>query len=70
MIFDDEINEIGEEFNIDVIELNLVNNVAPKFKEFGEPSRKNIHYERPRYVPIGHTTNFSFWVYPKENHVI
>jgi len=41
MVFDDEINEIGEELNIDKIEINLVNNVVPKPEEFGEPSRRN-----------------------------
>ena len=30
MVFDNETNEIGEEFNIDEIESNLVNNVVSK----------------------------------------
>ena len=41
MVFDVEINEIGEEFNINEIESNLVNKVIPKLEEFGEPYRKN-----------------------------
>jgi len=58
MINENEINEIGEE--IDETETNLVNNVVPKPEEFGEPSRKNTHFLRPRYVPAGRTSNF-FW---------
>ena len=30
MVLDDEINEIGEELNIDEVESNQVNNVIPK----------------------------------------
>ena len=43
MAFDDDINEIGEELNVDKIQSNLVNNVVPKPEEFGEPSRRNTH---------------------------
>ena len=51
MTFEDhEINEIGEELDLGEIETNLVNNV-PKPEEFGEPSRQNTHFLRPRYVP-------------------
>jgi len=32
MVFDDEINEIGEDHNIDEIKSNLVNNVVPNLK--------------------------------------
>jgi len=32
MVFDDEINDIGEELNIDEIEYNLFNNIVPKIK--------------------------------------
>ena len=38
MAFDDDINEIGEELNIDKMESNLVNNFVPKLEEFGELS--------------------------------
>ena len=65
-VFEDEINEIGEELNTDEIESNLVNNVVPEPKEFGEPSRKNTHFMRPMYVPVGCTTNFSFGFIPKK----
>ena len=41
MVLDDEINEIGEELNMDEIESNLVDNVIPKPEEFGELSRRN-----------------------------
>ena len=33
---EEENNEIGEEFNIDEIESNLVNNVVPEPEEWGE----------------------------------
>ena len=42
MLFEDETNETGEEFNTDGIESNLVNNVVPKYEEFCESSRRNI----------------------------
>ena len=58
MTFNDEINEIGEEFNVDELESNLVKNVVLKVEEFGQPSRRNIHFMRPRYVLPGRTTNF------------
>jgi len=60
MTVEDEINEIGEELDLCEIESNLVNNVVPKPEEFGEPSRRNTHLIRPRYVLAGRTTNFSF----------
>jgi len=50
MVFDDKINEIGEELNLDEIEFNLVNNVIAKYEEFGDPLRRNTHFIRPRYV--------------------
>jgi len=40
MVNENEINEIGEEIDIYEIETNLVKNVVPKPKEFGEPSRR------------------------------
>ena len=70
MIFHDEINEIGEELNIDEIKSNLVDNIAPKPEEFSEPSRINTHFMRLRYLLVGHTTNVLPWVYPKEDHDI
>ena len=60
MIFDDEIKEIGEELSIHEIKTNLVNNVVSKSKEFDELSRRNIHFMRPRYIPVERTTNFFF----------
>ena len=60
MVFDDEINEIGEKLNIDKIKTNLVNNIIHKPEQNGGPSRRNAHFMRPRYVPTGRTTNFSF----------
>ena len=66
MIFDNEINEIGEELNIDEIKSNLVNNVVPKLEEFDEPSRRNTRFIRPRYIPAGRTTNFSFGFIPRK----
>jgi len=64
MIKENEINEIGEE--IDEIETNFVNNVVPKPEEFGEPSRRNTNFLRPRYVPTGRTSNFSFGFIPRK----
>ena len=58
MTTEDDINEIGEEIDLYETETNLVNNVVPKPEEFGEPSRRNTHFLRPRYVPIGCTINF------------
>jgi len=52
IVFDDKINEIGEELNLDEIESNLINNFVHKHEEFGKFSRKNTHFMRPRYVPI------------------
>jgi len=66
MVFDDEINEIEEELNIDENEMNLVNNVVLKAKEFGEPSEKNTYFMRPRYIPAECTTNFSFMFIPRK----
>ena len=60
MTVENEINEIGEEVDLYQIETNLVNNVISKSEEFDEPSRRNTHFLRPKYVPIGRTTNFSF----------
>ena len=55
ILTDEENNEIGEEFNVDEIESNLVNNFVPKM--------------RPRYVPIGRTTNFFFGFIPRKNYI-
>jgi len=52
---DEENDEVGEE-----IDLNLVNSVVPKPEEWGESSRGNTRFLRPRYVSAGRTTNFSF----------
>ena len=52
---EEENNELGEE-----IETNLVNNVVPKPEEWGESSRRNSQFLRPRYVSVGRTTNFFF----------
>jgi len=59
MAVEDKINEIGEELNLGKIDINLVNNVAPKPEEFGEPSRRNIYFIRSRYIQVGRITNFS-----------
>ena len=66
MIFDDQINEIGEELNINKIESSLIDNVVPKGEEFGKPSTRNIHFMRPTYVPAGRTTNFLFGFIPRK----
>jgi len=66
MVFDDEINKIREALNIDEIESNLVSNVVPKFEEFDEPSRRNIHFMRPKCVSAGRTTNFFFLFIPRK----
>ena len=60
MTVEDETNEIGEELDLGETKTNLVKNVIPKPKEFGEPSRRNTHFLRPRYVPAGRTSNFAF----------
>ena len=64
MVAKRKINEIGEELN--KIESNLINNVIPKLEEFGESSRRNAHFMRPMYVPVGCTTNFSFGFDPRK----
>ena len=51
MTVEDEINEIREEIDLYKIETNLVKNIVPKSEEFGEPSRRNTHFLRPRYIP-------------------
>ena len=66
MIVEDEINEIGEEIDLYEIETNLVNNVVHKPEEFGEPSRRNTHFIRPRYVPTERTINFFFEFIPRK----
>ena len=50
MVAENEINEIGEEIDLHETETNLINNIVPKPEEFSEPSRKNTHFLRPRYV--------------------
>ena len=59
MIAKNKINEMGEEIDLYELETNLVNNVIPKPEEFGDPSIRNTHFLRPRYVPAGRTSNFS-----------
>ena len=66
MVFNNEINEIGKELNIDKIESNLVNNVVPKHEEFGKLFRRNTHFMRSRYVPAGRITNLSFEFIPRK----
>jgi len=66
MIAKNEINEIGEEIHLYEMETNVVNNVVPKPKEFGEPSRRNTHFLRPTYVLVGRTNNFSFEFIPRK----
>jgi len=58
MVFDDEINKIGEKLNIGEIETWLVNNLIPMPEEFGRPSRGNTHFMRPKHFSIGCTINF------------
>ena len=48
-----EINEIGEELNVDEFKFILVNNTISKLEKFGESTRGNIHFMRPRYVLAG-----------------
>jgi len=60
-LLDEENNEVGEE-----IDLNLVNNVVPTIEEWGESSRENTRFLRPRYVSTGRTTNFSFGFTPRK----
>jgi len=40
-LLEEENNEIGEEFNINKIESNLVNNIVPKSKDWVKLSRRN-----------------------------
>ena len=47
-------------------ETNLVNNVIPKPEELSEPSRRNTHFLRPNYVPVGRISNFSFGFIPRK----
>ena len=58
---EEESNKVGEE-----IETNFVNNVIPKLEEWGESSRRNSQFLRPRYVLVGTTTNFSFGFTPRK----
>ena len=66
MINENEINEIGEEIDLYETETNLVNNVVPKPEEFGKSPTRNTHFLRPRYVPAGRTSNFSFGFIPRK----
>ena len=61
MTIENEINEIGEKIDLYEMETNLVKNVVPKPEEFGEPFRRNTHFLKPKYIPVGCTSNFSFW---------
>ena len=47
------------------VESILANNVVRKPAKFGESSRRNTYFMRPRYVPVGCTTNFSFGFIPR-----
>ena len=58
---EEENNEVEKE-----IETNLFNNVVPKPEEWGESSRRNSQFLRPRYVSAGRTTNFSFGFTPRK----
>jgi len=69
-LLEEENNEVGEELNIDEIEFNLVSNVVPKLEEWGESSRRNTKFLRPRNVSTGRTTNFFLWIYSKENYIL
>ena len=60
-----ENNKIREKRNIEGIESNLVKNVIPKLEEFCEPSGKNTHFMRQKYVLIGRITNFYFRLIPR-----
>ena len=60
-LLEEENNEVGEE-----IETNLVNNVVPKPEEWGESSRWNSQFLRPRYISVGRTTNFFFGFTPRK----
>ena len=66
MTNENEINEIGEKIDLYERETNLVKNVVHKPEEFGEPSRRNTHFLRPRFVPAGRTNNFSFEFVPRK----
>ena len=66
MVAKNEINEIGEEIDLHETEINLVNNVISEPEEFGESSRRNTHFLRPRYIPAGRTNNFSFGFVPRK----
>ena len=66
MVAKNEINEIGEEIDLHETEINLVNNVVSEPEEFGEPSRRNTYFLRPRSIPAGRTNNFSFEFVPKK----
>ena len=67
MTIEDEINEIREELDVEEIEANLVNNVVPKSEEFSEPSRRNAHFIRRRYVSVWRTNNFSIVFIPRKS---
>ena len=66
MIFNHEMNEIGEALNIGEIKSNLVNNVVSKPEEISESSRRNTHFMRPEYALVGRTTNFFFGFIPRK----
>ena len=66
MANENKINEIGEETNLYETETNLVKNVIPKPEEFDEPSRRNTHFLRPKYVRAKRTNNFSFRFIPRK----
>ena len=57
---EEENNEVGEE-----VDINLVKNV-PKPDKWGESSRGNTRFLKPRYIPAGRTTNISFGFIPRK----
>ena len=63
-LLEEKNNDVGEKLNID--EINLVNNIVPKPKEWGESSRWNTQFLRARYVSAGRTSNFFFGFTPRK----
>ena len=59
-------SELKEELNLSEIEVNLVHNGVPKPEKFGESSRRNTHFMKPRYISMRHTTKFFFGFDPRK----
>jgi len=57
-----EINEFGEELNID----DLVDNIIPKLKEFGKSSERNTHLMRIKCILMGQMAKFFIGFIPKK----